>query len=814
MSEDTTIRQQIVLEDKVTPALDAMMKAIQGTSTAMGTLIDSITRFEEVAPAGNISSGLSVVANSVQGVSAAYEAAAHNAQALAEASESVSAPTAAPEPPEDSVSRLDELRAEFESLKAEAATMFEPATTAASQFYHDSVGVLVDGFREAFGDVKAHFSDFGQLFADMGDGFKETMSMIRDDIAGVGASIKAKVRPAFEAISNVAGNVSGAIKRKFGPAFTAISNAGNLVARMIGNRMQAAVEVTSRGLNKVKSSMSSVASAAKSGLGKAADWAKAKWQEFKESRNSPGGASEKGGNSGFFGGALGKLMLVAGSITAAVAGVNKIAEISDARSNSIAQINQLSDEQRNGYNAGELRDYGVKYANRIGMSSDEFMNQSLQLMNSTGGAFGSIGEAMNYNELMQKQMKMAGVSASAADSVSLQWRQGLTKGFAAEEMNSVLENAPVLAQRLADTMGIEMGQLKDAASEGKITAEIAKKALFDNAEDINSKFEAMPKTWEQIGASIKNNAMQALDPILQKVSDLAQNPAIGQITDKLTEGFAWFADVAGNAIDMVLEAISVVAPYVEQIVTPIKEILFSVWDIIKGLIDDIGEMFTKDEEFGKSAQEIWGDFRSILERLKPIVEGFVNTIAGGIKILMGVAKNIITIAENARTGLHNLFSDDQLEYKSLDTDIFAEGGKQIADNFGYAIAGTADLIGDTLTKNLEPVLDKPLKVEPVTVNTNDRIDAGMTPGLSPAKPMHVKQVGKTKIDPESLQLLKDLAQAEIINRVNNIQPAINATFGDVHETADVDAMLDRLEQEVVSARGQNLMLQTGLQYAI
>ena len=36
----------------------------------------------------------------------------------------------------------------------------------------------------------------------------------------------------------------------------------------------------------------------------------------------------------------------------------------------------------------------------------------------------------------------------------------------------------------------------------------------------------------------------------------------------------------------------------------------------------------------------------------------------------------------------------------------------------------------------------------------------------------------------------------------------------MHETADVDAMLDRLEQEVVSARGQNLMLQTGLQYAI
>lgn len=59
-----------------------------------------------------------------------------------------------------------------------------------------------------------------------------------------------------------------------------------------------------------------------------------------------------------------------------------------------------------------------------------------------------------------------------------------------------------------------------------------------------------------------------------------------------------------------------------------------------------------------------------------------------------------------------------------------------------------------------------------------------------------------------------MAQAEIINRVNNIQPAITANFGDVHETADIDAMLDRLEKDVVSARGQNLMLQTGMQYAL
>ena len=324
---------------------------------------------------------------------------------------------------------------------------------------------------------------------------------------------------------------------------------------------------------------------------------------------------------------------------------------------------------------------------------------------------------------------------------------------------------------------------------------------------------------------LKNSAAQALDPISQKITDIANKPEVQAFIDRLIEGMTWFSGVAGEAFEFVTDAIGTIAPYIEDVVTPIKEILFSVWDIIKGLVDDIVTLFTKDEEFGKSSQTIWGDFKSILDRLKPIVEGFVETISGGIKILMGVAKNIMTLYENARTGLHNLFSDDELEYKSFDTDIFIDGASQIAGGVKKGVGEAVGLIGDTLTKNLGPgsPLDeiankiqngfgiaKDWFTKTFLNDKNDRIQAGMTP----AKPLHVKQVGKTKIDKESLQLLKDLAQAEIINRVNNIQPTITANFGDVHETADVDAMLDRLEKDVVSARGQNLMMQTGMQYAL
>jgi len=719
MSEDTTIRQQIVLEDKVTPALDAMMKAIQGTSSAMGELIDSITRFEEVAQAGNINSGLSVVANSVQGISAAYEAAAHHAQALAEASANITVPTTAPQ------------------------------TTHASPV-QEGDGPVLEG----------------------------------DNYLGIGGAIRKVMKSVGGFIKKGVENLPGLASR----GFRALGTAAQSGFRAFGTV--------------VKGGFSRIAGFFRSGMNQTEQNAQTSAREL---RSGAGGG-------GILSGALGKIGLMAGGVTAAVAGFNKLATIASDRTTQINSLNSMSTEMRNGLDGADIQDWGVKYADRIGMSADDFTASSIKLLKTTD-AFGSIGEAMNFNELLQKQLKASGVTDAEAAQVTDMYSRGLMKGFDSREIKTIMEQAPALADSLAKAANVSSpSELLDKAGKGKLTSQVAKDAIFGNSEDIEKQFEKAPKTWNSIMERIKNDAAQALDPISQRITDLANSPQIAAMVDKLSDGFVWFSEVAGDTFDFIQNAIGAIAPYVEQVVTPIKEILFSVWDIIKGLIDDIGEMFTKDEEFGKTAQEIWGDFRSVLERLKPIVEGFVETIAGGIKILIGVAKNVVTLYENARTGLHNMFSDDELEYKSFDTDIFVEGANQIAGGVEKGVGEAVSLIGDTLTKNLEPIMDMQFVGPTLDMMTpkDDRIQAGITP----TKPLHVKQVGKTKIDQESLQILKDLAQAEIINRVNNIQPAITATFGDVHETADVDAMLDRLEQEVVSARGQNLMLQTGLQYAI
>lgn len=636
--ENGTIKQRIELEDKVTPALDSMLKSIQGTTTAMGALLKSIERFQNIATNFGFNINFERTAEAVKRISEAYENAAKHAQGLA----------------------------------------------------------------------------------------------------------------------NTA------------------------------NHIQPKLPVSS---TNPKPSLSSVGTKS----------------------NSSGM-----GMGGLISGGIGKLSMIAGGITAAFVGVKKLADTASERTTQINSLNYMSEAQRNGLKGDEIQDYGVKYANRIGMSADDFTTQSIKLLKTTD-AFGSIGESMNFNELLQKQLKASGVDAQGASRVTEMYSRGLMKGFDSAELKTIMKEAPALADALAKAAKVSNpAELLSKASKGKITSQIAKDAIFGNADDIEKQFAQTPKTMNELFEKLKNSAEQILDPISQKITDIANKPEVQAFVDRLIDGMTWFSEVAGEAFEFVTDTITTIAPHVEEIVTPIKDILFSVWDIIKGLIDDIVELFTKDEEFGKTAQTIWSDFKIVLERLKPVVEGIVETIAGGIKILLGVAKNTMTYYENLRIGLHNIFSDDNnaLEYKSFDTDVFVEGAIQIAGGVKKGIVESVDLIGDTLTKNLEPIANIPIYGPSTDLKNkaDDRIHAGI--GMTPSKPLHVKQVGKTKIDKESLQLLKDLAQAEIINRVNNIQPAITANFGDVHETADIDAMLDRLEKDVVSARGQNLMLQTGMQYAL
>lgn len=134
------------------------------------------------------------------------------------------------------------------------------------------------------------------------------------------------------------------------------------------------------------------------------------------------------------------------------------------------------------------------------------------------------GELVAFAEQLQKQMTISGASGQSAAAAMVQLTQGLSSGtLRGEELNSVLEQTPMIAKTIAEYMGVSTGEMRELASEGAITADVVKNAILGASEETNAAFASMPMTWAQVWTSMQNVALQALQPVLNAVSWLASN---------------------------------------------------------------------------------------------------------------------------------------------------------------------------------------------------------------------------------------------------------------------------------------------------
>ena len=134
------------------------------------------------------------------------------------------------------------------------------------------------------------------------------------------------------------------------------------------------------------------------------------------------------------------------------------------------------------------------------------------------------GELVAFAEQLQKQMTISGASGQSAAAAMVQLTQGLSSGtLRGEELNSVLEQTPMIAKTIAEYMGVSTGEMRELASEGAVTADVVKNAILGAAEETNAAFASMPMTWAQVWTSMQNVALQALQPVLNAISWLASN---------------------------------------------------------------------------------------------------------------------------------------------------------------------------------------------------------------------------------------------------------------------------------------------------
>lgn len=188
-------------------------------------------------------------------------------------------------------------------------------------------------------------------------------------------------------------------------------------------------------------------------------------------------------------------------------------------------------------------------------------------------SFNNNDEIIKFSELLNKSFKVGGASTQEQEAGTYQLSQAMAAGkLQGDEFRSVMENAPLVADAIAKYTGKTKGQLKEMSSEGTITADVIKKAMFAAEEDIEKKFSKMPKTFGDYWTMIKNKAMQAFMPVMNKINEMINTPQFEEFFERLAVGI----QLAAEAINWLVDGIGWLCQFLEPL-SPV------IWGLIGAL---------------------------------------------------------------------------------------------------------------------------------------------------------------------------------------------------------------------------------------
>lgn len=189
----------------------------------------------------------------------------------------------------------------------------------------------------------------------------------------------------------------------------------------------------------------------------------------------------------------------------------------------MARFKTIEDGSKTGQ---ELQDSIMAAAQRSRTGFGIMADSVAKLRSQAGEAFKSNDEAIAFAEQLNKLYKIGGASLEQQKAGTLQITQALASGvLRGDEFNSMMENAPLVAQKLARHLGVSVGQLRGMAKDGQLTGDILKSALLGSAVETNAEFAKMPMTFADMMTQVGNVATYAFQPLIQAWQEFINSTA-------------------------------------------------------------------------------------------------------------------------------------------------------------------------------------------------------------------------------------------------------------------------------------------------
>lgn len=312
---------------------------------------------------------------------------------------------------------------------------------------------------------------------------------------------------------------------------------------------------------------------------------------------------------------LGRYLNTAAAIVA-VASVGKA--VKNVTSNIVEMGNQWGQTTAMLQNAvGDTGDYkdsletSLKYANKVGVSTDDFVQSAARLRTLAPEVVTNYGDAAKFTKLLDMNMVSTGASTQEASSAMRQITQALGKGIVnGDELNSIMENSPQIARMLAQHLNVSVGELKQLGKEGKISGQALYDTVLENADAIEKQFAAMPVTADRAWNSIKNTvgvrsaeAATALSVNVGKALTAISGSGMADTFGEMLAGFVPLSNAASNLaatfVNQLAPAVNKAfnAKQVEQFLAPLTN-LISLNSQNANLLSSLGDALNTVGVFG------------------------------------------------------------------------------------------------------------------------------------------------------------------------------------------------------------------------
>lgn len=393
--------------------------------------------------------------------------------------------------------------------------------------------------------------------------------------------------------------------------------------------------------------------------------------------------------------------LIAGVVTGVV--VNQIKQLLDTYTTMQNKLRLTTTDQAN-LNAVFLDLQRISSDTRSSLETNANLYSRLALSTKDLGT--SQKEVLQFTESLNKSVKLSGATAIEAENAIIQLTQGLASGtLRGDELRSVLEQLPAVADVIAKGLGVTRGELRKMGEQGKITGQAVLEAFKDAREEIDQKFKRTLPTISEGFQALKNQllvtvgsidaatgASSALGGALANVADFIKQatPELVNFTrallgtldpaDKLSDAgkiiatvfvtvYGSLKAVGGLILGTILGAFKTVGRVIGGVVAAVMAVLrgeFSqAYEIVKeagtditntwvdntnaageGAVNATSEMFTK-------LDQIWNEgSRNIQDRSHEII-GAIDATAGKSKVRIGPSEEELAKQARAMEKLKN-----------------------------------------------------------------------------------------------------------------------------------------------------------------